>query len=261
MKQPSCKKERVEPYSVDCVALLQRLCLSQEQCDKRFCSCRLDASSSSPRHRQNLVHIAGQQRKLIQDARLRLHHAQKDHRQVIRAARLHLHQHYFKEMNSNKEEKTMTGKKRERLSLPNSPSYIFGSRSAKNFNSFSKIRASSTGVTDGGGTKTRAASFSGSHDSLSSSCVSAVKMSEKRPGTLCNLGHRRNHKCEESKQWSSSRDDGSDGSQGKPEYCTELSCSQEARLDDLSVDELAGYFDDFVYIPKKMSVMAEMMYT
>ena len=40
-------------------------------------------------------------------------------------------------------------------------------------------------------------------------------------------------------------------------------CSDQARLsvDDLSVDELAGYFDDFVYIPRKMSKMAEMMYT
>ncbi|GBO25257.1 hypothetical protein AVEN_36431-1 [Araneus ventricosus] len=31
--------------------------------------------------------------------------------------------------------------------------------------------------------------------------------------------------------------------------------------DDITVDELAGYFDNFVYIPKKMSHMAEMMYT
>ncbi|KAG8183006.1 hypothetical protein JTE90_017094 [Oedothorax gibbosus] len=31
--------------------------------------------------------------------------------------------------------------------------------------------------------------------------------------------------------------------------------------DDTTVDELAGYFDNLVYIPKKMSHMAEMMYT
>ncbi|GIY97977.1 oxidative stress-responsive protein 1 [Caerostris extrusa] len=31
--------------------------------------------------------------------------------------------------------------------------------------------------------------------------------------------------------------------------------------DDITVDELAGYFENFVYIPKKMSHMAEMMYT
>ncbi|XP_071482249.1 uncharacterized protein [Diadema antillarum] len=49
----------------------------------------------------------------------------------------------------------------------------------------------------------------------------------------------------------------------RPEY----SCSQEAKmaedglLDDTSVDDLAGYFDSMVYIPRKMSAMAEMMYT
>ena len=38
-------------------------------------------------------------------------------------------------------------------------------------------------------------------------------------------------------------------------------CSDQARLGDLSVEELAYYFEDFVYIPRKMSRMAEMMYT
>ncbi|KAH7975462.1 uncharacterized protein LOC119372516 [Rhipicephalus sanguineus] len=41
----------------------------------------------------------------------------------------------------------------------------------------------------------------------------------------------------------------------------DLTCSQQARMDDTTVDELAGYFDNLVYIPRKMSVMAEMMYT
>lgn len=42
------------------------------------------------------------------------------------------------------------------------------------------------------------------------------------------------------------------------------SCSQEAKLNELdatTADELASYFDELVYIPKKMSEMAEMMYT
>lgn len=41
----------------------------------------------------------------------------------------------------------------------------------------------------------------------------------------------------------------------------DLTCSQQARMDDITVDELAGYFDNLVYIPRKMSHMAEMMYT
>lgn len=41
------------------------------------------------------------------------------------------------------------------------------------------------------------------------------------------------------------------------------SCSQEAMLrqSDFSTEELAYYFDELVYIPKNMSLMAEMMYT
>lgn len=41
----------------------------------------------------------------------------------------------------------------------------------------------------------------------------------------------------------------------------ERSCSQQARMDDVTMDELAGYFENYVYIPRKMSTMAEMMYT
>lgn len=42
------------------------------------------------------------------------------------------------------------------------------------------------------------------------------------------------------------------------------SCSQQALMrpcDDWTIDELASYFEQFVHIPKKMSSMAEMMYT
>lgn len=42
------------------------------------------------------------------------------------------------------------------------------------------------------------------------------------------------------------------------------SCSHQARMSppcDVTIDELASYFETFVHIPKKMSSMAEMMYT
>ncbi|XP_067936734.1 oxidative stress-responsive serine-rich protein 1-like [Watersipora subatra] len=41
------------------------------------------------------------------------------------------------------------------------------------------------------------------------------------------------------------------------------SCSQQAALNeiDFTAEELASYFEELVYIPKKMSEMAEMMYT
>ena len=46
--------------------------------------------------------------------------------------------------------------------------------------------------------------------------------------------------------------------------CSPTTCAQQARqyvTEDISIDELAGYFDAYVHIPKKMSYMAEMMYT
>ncbi|KAK2719174.1 hypothetical protein QYM36_004867 [Artemia franciscana] len=46
--------------------------------------------------------------------------------------------------------------------------------------------------------------------------------------------------------------------------CSPTIFAQQARqcvTEDISIDELAGYFDACVHIPKKMSYMAEMMYT
>ncbi|XP_068225157.1 uncharacterized protein [Palaemon carinicauda] len=49
-----------------------------------------------------------------------------------------------------------------------------------------------------------------------------------------------------------------------PETAVYRSCSQQARspdYEDVTMDELAAYLDNFLYLPKKMSHMAEMMYT
>lgn len=42
----------------------------------------------------------------------------------------------------------------------------------------------------------------------------------------------------------------------------EVTCAQQARMtaDDTTIDDLTGYLDDLLHIPKKMSRMAEMMY-
>merc|ERR1739844_632935 len=41
-----------------------------------------------------------------------------------------------------------------------------------------------------------------------------------------------------------------------------VSCGQQARMySDVTVDDLAGYFEDTTFFPKRMSILAEMMYT
>ncbi|KAF5280579.1 hypothetical protein FQR65_LT00330 [Abscondita terminalis] len=50
------------------------------------------------------------------------------------------------------------------------------------------------------------------------------------------------------------------------ETTVSTTCSHQARMSvtpacDVTIDELASYFETFVHIPKKMSSMAEMMYT
>ncbi|KAK5642102.1 hypothetical protein RI129_008269 [Pyrocoelia pectoralis] len=52
----------------------------------------------------------------------------------------------------------------------------------------------------------------------------------------------------------------------KSESSVSTTCSHQARMTvtpscDVTIDELASYFETFVHIPKKMSSMAEMMYT
>lgn len=60
--------------------------------------------------------------------------------------------------------------------------------------------------------------------------------------------------------------DASSSSSGQQLSSSPNTCSVQARISppsssDVTIGELAGYFEEFVHIPKKMSHMAEMMYT
>ncbi|XP_050401190.1 uncharacterized protein LOC126818056 [Patella vulgata] len=224
---------RTEPYPADCVVSFERLCLRKEKCNKKWCLCKYDKSklvSTTFDQKLNYAVAVGSQRKLIHDARLKLHHAQKDHRQIIRAAKLQLNE--AKKIKANREH---SKKVRDKSMLKSSyPRTIFGSSSkmvAKNFSNVDSVNklACDSELPD-------KHEFKGYRAGTSGFCFTS------KDGA------------------NTSNKPGSSSTDTSPNK-VEKSCSQEASIDDLSVDELAGYFDDFVHIPKKMSVMAEMMYT
>lgn len=51
-----------------------------------------------------------------------------------------------------------------------------------------------------------------------------------------------------------------DGTGGSQSTIVSLPCSHQALVDDWTMDELAGYFEHYCHVPKKMSEMAKMMY-
>ncbi|XP_046554672.1 uncharacterized protein LOC124263984 isoform X2 [Haliotis rubra] len=252
----SPEKPRVDPYPVDCVTSLQKLCLSKEKCTKKFCTCVINktspSTSGSPRHKQNLAHVAVQQRKLIREARFKLHNAQKDKRQVIRAARLQLSQKTVVTAPSRENSPKKILPKCIRVSCASSK--VFGSNASQCLENFSSL-SSNPANTPEDATSSHF-EFNGYRE-LQMPSTSGLVLP---PATKC---------CVDSVASAVSdtrnslpdpeRDTVTRDTMG--EVPTAKSCSQEARLDDLSVNELAGYFEDFVHIPKKMSTMAEMMYT
>ena len=243
------------PYFREDLPCLDKLSFSSDKCTSKDCTCSSYLNDDRAAEDINLARAASQptqaKKKLIHEPKLRiLRNQYKDSKTLIRAARLKLLQNggFIKPHNSQQE----TGKK-----SPNSKlkwKETFGSKydSDSNFGILAAANSTSSSIVDysNGAYKQnhQTESFMNHRfkdlDSKSASYFKPDKRTEK--------GKRDNQVSTSSNSQCPLH----------PRRCAQpCTCSQQARMDDLSVDELAGYFEDFVYIPRKMSSMAEMMYT
>ena len=210
---------RSKPYAVMDLPFgdaLDQLTLKSEQCLNLRCQCNSqpDGGPHCNPDTLNFVHACQSKqrytKKIIQDAKLKLHHRQKDHNGVLRAARLKLHKLNGEWYKSAAPRKGTVQRKS-----------IFGEASNSDIEGFNSLCRETT----------RNIQHSGQ-------LFSGYRTVESRVG----------------------RQKMSDTSQ--EDSISTCTCSVQARLQtDYNVEELASYLDDFLYLPKEMSPMAEMMYT
>ncbi len=276
---------------------MDKLNFTQETCQKQGCSCTKKQTSSKDSDSATLNYARAcanpkfQQRTVVQEAKLRLHHKQKDHREVIRAARLTL-------MKRNADRTEV-----DHEVLAKKDKVVFGSDKTKEMKGFgsllqsdeasgaklknitpakSALSAATTKAYSGAAfhgyrsvnivppflrrpSMQTPNSVNGTQSSVSgTTCVPAC---HKEPldmsGLVAGLPDNQD-KHNQSAVCSSNNGGGSACPIHIAGPCPQpQSCSQQARLqlDDMTVEELAYYFEDYVYLPKKMSTMAEMMYT
>ena len=182
----------------------------------------------------NLASTSAQHRPLVREAQFKFHHSEKDCKQVIRAAKLKIFKHGKGQETKGKVcgVPNMGAKSPVMSSVDKFP--VFGATSDNQCSDYASVTGSSSAKKD----ETKSAFYFKGYRSRS-----GVRPRTKRSSEFANGASSLS------------------GSVSGTDCNLDMSCSQEARLDDTSVDDLAGYFDDFVHIPKKMSSMAEMMYT
>ncbi|XP_052274832.1 oxidative stress-responsive serine-rich protein 1-like isoform X2 [Dreissena polymorpha] len=226
---------RMEPYPQDFLCSIEKLSFHSEDCRKK--SCRCSELRLKSKKKFNYANASLQCRPILRDAKLKFHHSEKDTKHLIRAARLKIHKQGKLACELGTCQKVPTNAfaaKQPPLSCPvsfltsTSQSSLFGSTSKETMADFSSVFSGKKSCSDG------------------SSSIKTVKFGDHRSHSGP-VKRTRDQACSDRNSYSDC---------GK-----ELRSSEGARLDDTSVDELAGYFEDFVHIPKKMSSMAEMMYT
>ncbi|KAL4236984.1 Oxidative stress-responsive serine-rich protein [Mactra antiquata] len=229
---------RMEPYPQDFLcSIAEKLTFNSEVCKNQSCMCS-EVGKKSRKH-FSYASATVSVRPVIREAKLKLHHSEKDKKQVIRAARLKI----FKQ---GKLSEKKTGVKQ-----------LFGSHTAiktpvlPSAHAFPLFGASSN--------------LNESHSFKSVSAQSGYKESLTKPskqGAFSHNSYRSHSRVKRShEQLSCDNESVPTQRQSFSDCGKEMRESEQGKLEDVTVDELAGYFEDFVHIPKKMSSMAEMMYT
>ena len=215
----------MEPYPQDFLCSMEKLTFNSEICHKQSCMCSDLRLKSNKKF--NYATSSVQHRPLIREARFKHHHSEKDCKQVIRAAKLKFFKH-GKPCDSNHKVKGawLLGYKNLQLSSRTTRKLpTFGSGFGSNTDDFQSV-------------------------------LKRCGSSEEQKDPV----HYKLYRSQCNSSAGQGLDD-SGNSTSQSGSSVDITCSQEARLDDMTVDELAGYFENFVHIPKKMSSMAEMMYT
>ncbi|GAB1599785.1 dual specificity protein kinase splB-like [Argonauta hians] len=217
-----------------CISSLQKLKLICPECQKAKC-CKVYLKkrlSSSMLDKFNLARSLSSCRGVIKEARFRPHPSDCSERSVLRASRLK----FLSQFNANKRAKHGICKnKSSKLEV----GAIFGHCSERSFANFASLaqNTSATYKIPVLANDMTAPQFLAYQHNLSSERLSYPSMINQSP-----LDMRLSSLAVNSP------------------LSIEKTCSLQARLDDMSVNELACYFEEFVHIPKKMSEMAEMMY-
>lgn len=223
------RSSRMEPYPRDFLNSIEKLSFHSEVCHKRSCTCG-DLRVKSKK-KFNYASSSLQHRPLIREARFKHHNSEKDCKQVIRAARLKIFKRCsVKEASKQTSDKLLVNSKSKPLGTNQAyPVAAFGAASTSQFIDFKTVISDS---------EVQNRLNPASQDEY---YFSKYRCPSTGPAGMANeLGPNADIQAAAGQ---------------------DLSCSQQARLDDMTVNELAGYFEDFVHIPKKMSTMAEMMYT
>lgn len=265
------------PFSDNNIPSMDKLTFATEICKNKNCTCNQPKGKSPEKTKEekyplNFAQASQFQTEngtMIKEPKLKLHHKEKDRRVVIRAARLKLAKQLKKSQPVFPNSAPKIGELKK--------STVFGTESEKSLNFASLSSAASTTQASATPTFTGKSFGSYRHDaSLSTSMqtptagaagssesaherldLSSLESSLPAPSinnsaSIKNRGEKR-------------RSQVSPSCPLHPGRCSRpCSCSQQAMRDpvcDYTVDELACYFDEFVHIPKKMSFMAEMMYT